>query len=199
MHDGRFGVNLIDFTQLDLAISAALLGAHSPRPEFPPEAYEWCMAAPLLKAAKVQLVCRSIKKKMEEVRDVYGTTAKLEIVAEPLRIRLKQFEHWGPAGPMRVPSLSLLTRAPCALLEALTILTRYRICQKRDKSEKPCRGGMHSAAAGGSACEACAQACILRVQRALKFAEKIGNTEIRKYVNLIRELGELENACVAKD
>ncbi|MCK5559879.1 MAG: DUF447 family protein [Thermoplasmata archaeon] len=116
--EAKFGINILNIDQFDLAIKAALTGWGGLEPEFVLEDYEYQSKTPFLKVAKCRVVCDAESYSVNKVTDDYGTTQIMEIIANINNIIIKD--------KIETP----LTRSEALpLLEAAVWATRFK-CSK---------------------------------------------------------------------
>jgi hypothetical protein len=113
----RFAINLIDGSQMDLLCYSALRGWGSPIPEFPEEYYESSQNIPILKDAHVCILCEPIGSNLEEIKDEYGRTSRMDLTARVIEIIVNDTDDFEP-----------ISRNPGdPLLDALVFATKFKI------------------------------------------------------------------------
>lgn len=115
----RFAINIIDPSQLELLCYAALRGWGSPIPEFPPEFFEMVNDTPLLKDAHACIICEPKQSKIEEVKDTYGKSTRMDLTAGIVDIILRDEGSFKP-----------IARGPEEpLVDALIFATKFKIAK----------------------------------------------------------------------
>lgn len=114
-----FGINIICPAQIDLLCNAALKGWGSPIPEFPAESFEMVNDAPVLKDACVWVICKLAEQQIEEVKDSWGQSSRMDVIVHIKDIIIKKSENYRP-----------ITRGPDEpLVDALVYATKFKIAK----------------------------------------------------------------------
>jgi hypothetical protein len=115
----RIGINIIDSSKLDLLCYAALRGWGSPIPEFPPESYREVNDTPVLNDAAAWIICAPESSNIEEVKDTWGKSTRMNLTAGIVNIQLNGREQIKP-----------IARGPDEpLLDALVYATKFKIAK----------------------------------------------------------------------
>lgn len=115
----RFGINLIDSSQIDLLCYSALRGWGSPIPEFPEDYYANGPETPVLKDAHVCIICEPVDYRIEDIKDGYGQTKRMDLTARIVEIIVNDTDDFEP--------ISRQNSEP--LLDALVIATKFKIAK----------------------------------------------------------------------
>jgi hypothetical protein len=116
---GKFAINLIDASQLELLCYAALRGWGSPIPEFAAEFFEKQNDVPVLKDAAASIICTPEKLEIEDIKDQWGSASRMELWADILEVLVRDPEGVEP-----------IVRGPDEpLLDALVYATKFKVAR----------------------------------------------------------------------
>jgi hypothetical protein len=115
----RFAINIMDSSQIELLCYAALKGWGSPIPEFPQDYYEKVENAPVFREANAWIICEPVDSKLEEIKDSYGKSTRMNLTAGIVKIILNNDSGFKP-----------ITRGPDEpLIDAIVYATKFKIAK----------------------------------------------------------------------
>jgi hypothetical protein len=115
----RFAINIMDNSQIELLCYAALKGWGSPIPEFPQDYYEKVENAPVFREANAWIICEPFESKLEEIKDSYGKSTRMNLTAGIVKIILNNNSGFKP-----------ITRGPDEpLIDAIVYATKFKIAK----------------------------------------------------------------------
>ena len=115
----KFCINIIDSSQIDMLCYAALRGWGSPIPEFPAEYFEMVNDTPVLKDARACIICEPAKSQIEEVKDSFGKSSRMDMIASIIDVVQMEKGDFKP-----------IVRGPAEpLVDALVYATKFKIAK----------------------------------------------------------------------
>ena len=112
----NFGINIIDTSQYEHAIIAALNGWGNLEPEFELEEYEVVDNIPFLKFAKCHIICKIDSHNIYDITDKYGSNKLLELKASIKKLIIQD-----------IIEEPLIRNKNLPLLEAAILATRFKV------------------------------------------------------------------------